>query len=150
LFANACQTPISLPRLVQKRAESLPATDLIVYDGACGFCTWSLAHVLAISATQASIIPLQFLTDVQLNGLGFSRDAANIMLHFVNSKGAIFTGADAFNELLEGSANFALPLRLLKRYAVLLEMERIAYRWIARNRVVISKILGTSSCAILE
>jgi len=71
------------------------------------------------------------------------------MLHFINSKGVILTGADAFNELLVNT-DFSLLSRAFGRLPWLLLLERAAYRWVAGNRILISRILGTTRCGILD
>ena len=151
MIIDLCPTSIVLPGLIlPSEVDRLPSANVIIYDGKCGFCTWSLAQVLASAKSGVSVVPFQYLSDTQINNLGSSRDATSKMLHFITSNSTVLTGADAFNELLQANAYCSIAIYFIRRLRWLLSAERMAYRWIAKNRVVISKILGTSQCAIVD
>jgi len=122
--------------------------DLVIFDGACGFCTWSVMQLRRLGVRVAAI-PFQHLRDVDFQALGTTRAACAGRVHFVDAAGTISTGADAVNALVRDHTFLGPVAGLVLRTPLLLEFERRTYAWVAEHRIAISRLLGTRRFAIV-
>jgi predicted DCC family thiol-disulfide oxidoreductase YuxK len=127
--------------------ETFAGREFLIFDGACGFCTWSVRQ-LARLGVRVAAIPFQRLRDDDLRTLGITRAACAERVQFVDDRGMIASGADAVNALLRGHALFGPAITLISRTPALLQMERRGYAWVAEHRVAISRMLGTRRYAL--
>jgi predicted DCC family thiol-disulfide oxidoreductase YuxK len=130
-------------------ARSRPS-DLLIFDGTCGFCTWAVARMNAGGSEPAiRVTPYQWLDDRFLAAIGTTRDRCATAVHFVDSHGMLSQGADAINALLLRRRAFVSMVRVFTGSRTLLAIERRCYAWIASHRTAISGFLGTRRCALL-
>jgi len=127
---------------------TLAGRDLVIFDGACGFCTWSVMQLPWLGVRVAAI-PVQRLTGDDLRALGITRAACAESVHFIDAAGTVSRGADAVNALVGGNACIGPLARLISRTPALLTIERRAYAWVAEHRVAISRLLRTRRYAII-
>jgi len=147
---RARQQSAAIPGLLgARRTEPLPRRNLVIFDGTCGFCTWSVMLLDRQLGVRVASIPAQWLTDAELVGLGTSRAACAEAVVFVDASGVPSSGADAVNALLRAHPLFGAPVALALRVPALLRFERSWYRWIARHRVAISRLLRTRRYALI-
>jgi len=140
----------SLPGLVRReRDEPLPGSALVIFDGACGFCTWSVCVLYRPLGVRVHAIPYQWLSVAELAAFGTTRARCVEAVHFVDASRTPTAGADAVNALLRNHPFFGPPVALIARVPVLLRVERRAYTWLAANRVWISRLLGTRLFALI-
>jgi len=148
--ADRAKQRVAIPGLLGAcRTEPLPPRNLVIFDGACGFCTWSVMVLDRPLGVRVASIPAQWLKDAELAGLGTTRAACAQAVVFVDATGVPSSGADAVNALLRAHPLFSAPVALALRVPALLRLERAFYRWIARHRVAISRLLGTRRYALI-
>ncbi len=115
---------------------------ILVYDLDCGFCRWSVAKVLAWDRhDRLRVLALQ---DPGAAGLlaAIPPELRMRSSHLVMPDGTVYSGGDALApmaDLLPGGA----PLRLLAHGTPWL-VDR-GYRWIAGNRMKVSKLVPASA-----
>ena len=132
-----------------ERTEPLPRRDLLIFDGTCGFCTRSVMLLDRPLGIRVASIPAQWLTDAEIALLGTTRAACAEAVVFVDAAGGVSSGADALNALFRGHPLLGAPVALAMRLPPLLRFERAGYRWVARHRVAISRLLGTRRYALI-
>lgn len=108
-----------------------PERWILIYDADCGFCRWSLRHVLALDRARR-LRPVALGTpeaDAQLADLTPGARAAS--WHLVSPDGARTSAGEAAPPLLRLLRGGRLPAAALER------MPRVtngAYRWVAEHR----------------
>ncbi len=124
---------------------------LLVFDGACGFCTWFIGRLAQHPSTVSwGFTPFQNVSDRELEQLGMSRSACRVAVHVVDERGRVLRGALAINAVLERRRAMRVLVRIVRAIRPLLELEVRAYTFVASNRVAISRLLGTARCAMYE
>jgi predicted DCC family thiol-disulfide oxidoreductase YuxK len=136
--------------LSRDRLDQLPASDLLIFDGACGFCTWSASFAHRAAAQPIHIVPYQWLSDSQLARFGTTRAQCAREVHFIDSRGFSHRGADAANALVQKPYFLRQVLAFIARHEVLLAIEHRCYQWIAAHRVGISRALDTRRHALID
>lgn len=117
-------------------------TWLVLYDGDCGICKWLLARFLAWDRRERlRPVPIQGSQGGEaLAGVGEEERLAS--WHLVSPAGERRSGGAAIPSLLEllpGGRALALP------FARLPGATDRGYRWVARNRGRISKLVPAAS-----
>jgi predicted DCC family thiol-disulfide oxidoreductase YuxK len=117
-------------------------TWVVLYDGACGFCKWTLAWLLRLDR------------DRRLRPLALQREEADPFLaglepevrmasfHLVTPDGRRLSGGEALPALLRLLRGGRLPAALLDRLPTLTDA---GYRWIAANRPQLSRFVPRRS-----
>ncbi len=129
-------------------AHASVRANLLIFDGSCGFCTWSVATALRLRS-DVTATPYQWLDDAELGRVGITRERTQREVHFVDAAGTVYRGADAVNALLASVPRLGLIVRFVRSRPALVRIEQRAYEWIAANRIAISRVLGTQRCALL-
>lgn len=115
-----------------------PSTPLLVYDGACGFCTRWVGRVKRLTGPAVRYAPYQ---DVAPNLPHIPTHAFRQSVHLLHASGPPLTGAAAICRLLAFSR---LPWTLLwpvyRSVPPAAWTLELAYRLIARNRAVVSRL----------
>jgi len=130
--------------------ESVDA-DLVLFDGTCGFCAWSLALVARCFEPEHVVyVPYQWLSLAELAAVGTTAASCATAVHLWDGREArLYRGADAFNRLVATTAAGKRIVSALARCAPILAAERALYAVIARNRLVLSRLLGTRRYAVI-
>jgi predicted DCC family thiol-disulfide oxidoreductase YuxK len=144
-----CRQPLVLAAPIERaEAPTVRLESTIIFDGTCGFCTWSIA-ALGKPSHVAHVVPYQWLTDAQLETVGTTRAHCIHEVHYVDAGGRVYRGANAVNEALAHAPLIGGILGYVGRHRALLGFERACYAWVAAHRVAISRVLGTRRCALI-
>ncbi len=128
----------------------LPGGRFVIFDGACGLCTWTMKRAAALDAAgRYRFVPFQYLSTADYARFGRSEaQCRNALTLWIN--GAIYSGTFAINRFL-WSFWWCRPLILIVHVVFpLLIVEMLAYRAVARWRVPISAMLGTARYALVR
>ena len=118
---------------------------VLLYDGDCGFCRWSLDKLLSRDRDRrVRPVPLQSAeAEILLKGMDSKTKMAS--WHLVEPNGDVSSGGAAIPKLLRlfphgeplaKAANLAPPLT------------GIAYRLVARNRTLLGRLIGARACSV--
>lgn len=107
------------------------AQPVLVFDGDCGFCTWSVYQIRRFVRPHAEIVPWQ-LTD--LDALGVTPDECMQAVQFVTSAGLHSSGSRAVAELFRHSPIPWPALGVIMDWPGISFVADRAYKWIAANR----------------
>lgn len=140
------------PFIVRRDEAGAIALPVLVFDGSCGFCTWAVRSArTADRGSRVNYIAHQFLSRAEFTALGVEPNRCGREVVFVDAQRSVLGGARAVNAYALASgwalARFAARLRLPPP---LLALEAAAYRWIARHRITISRLLGTAGYALID
>lgn len=105
---------------------------ILFFDGACGICTRAVYSVLKFNRTgDLHIEPLQRPGTAQRLGISSSQllDSAR----WLDSSGAMHSGAEAMNAAVSTAIGTKLPL-LLYRLPGIRFLEDAIYRWVVAHR----------------
>lgn len=115
---------------------------LLVYDGECGFCRACVDRVLRWDrGRRVEAFPLQ--DDQRLAGLGIPRSAAEREIWLVAPDGRRWSGAEATARLLRLLPGKRWLGRVLA-WPPLRPLTRLAYRWVAEHRGLVSRLTRSS------
>lgn len=118
---------------------------MILYDDDCSFCRWSVAKILAWDRHER----LRSLTlqgdegDRLLGGMDPGRKMAS--WHLVETDGTIHSAGAAVAPLLR-RLPAGVPIAALAR--AFPAATGAAYRWVARHRNRLSRLLGAKACSV--
>lgn len=120
---------------------------LMLYDGECGFCSWSVQQALRLARGQLAAEPLQ--APGVLARYGIPQKAAMLSLHVVTPDGKLHRGGAAIRMVLRELAWLwpADYLWYLPGFAWLMDR---AYDAAARHRHRLGRWLGLSACRLPE
>jgi predicted DCC family thiol-disulfide oxidoreductase YuxK len=118
---------------------------VLLYDSDCGFCRWSMAKVLRYD--RRGRLRAVALQDPEAGELldGMPEDERMASWHLMTPEGKVYSrGAAAapLLRLLPGGSPFAAVLATFPG-----PTER-AYRWVARNRERLGRLVGERACAV--
>lgn len=121
----------------------------MLFDGSCGFCTWSVGQARRLDAEALyAFVPHQHLSDTTLASLGVTRQQCSRSIQALTAGGRLYQGAHAVNAFLfASSATRALVVLFYVLWPLLLA-EIGLYRLVANQRICISAFLGTQKCAL--
>jgi predicted DCC family thiol-disulfide oxidoreductase YuxK len=107
-------------------------TDVLFFDGACGMCTRSVELLNRLDRTgKLQAEPLQSPGTAQR--LGISPSELLDTVRWMDSSGAVYSGAEAANAALSTAIGTRIPL-LIYRIPGIRFIEEAVYRWVAANR----------------
>lgn len=120
---------------------------LLLWDGDCGFCA-RCAEWLQVQDRNSlfEIAPHQSKSEIFLGQYNLDYSKCREEIKLITFEGSVLGGAEAINFVLEKYFPWSLIIRIIKRLPVLLSVEQMLYRLIARNRTVLSKWLGVKAC----
>lgn len=118
------------------------AAPVLVYDGACGFCTSAVHWARRLAPGAYEALAWQ---GADLGALGLSERSCQLAVQWVGTSGEHYEGAAAFSALLRSSDRAPVRAlgRLLSRPAVS-RLSGAAYALVAANRHRLPG--GTSAC----
>ncbi len=104
----------------------------LFFDGACGMCTRS--HELLLKLNRSGELRTEALQSPDAaERLGIDPTRLLDSVRWLDSSGAVYSGAEAANAALSSAIGTSLPLRLY-RLPGLRSVEDAVYRWVAANR----------------
>ena len=104
----------------------------LFFDGNCGMCTRSRDLLLRFNRTgNVQTETLQSADAAQRLGVA----PANLLesVRWLDTSGAVYSGAEAANAALSAAVGTRIPLAIYRIPGIRL-MEEAAYRWVAANR----------------
>jgi len=137
----------------RKAATIVPrlCNDVLVFDGTCGFCTRALDLIMRRRRPDGIIlIPYQWLSEAALSGFGTCRERCDREVYLLRANDGPLAGALALNELCRTLPLVGGAVATMTHFSALVNIEQCVYAWIARNRSIISWLLGTAKYALLH
>lgn len=107
-------------------------TGTLFFDGACGMCTRSKDLLLRFDRTgKLSTEPLQSAGTAERLGI----TPANLLdsVRWLDSSGAVYSGAEAANAAFSAAVGTRIPLALY-RIPGIRTLQEAVYRWVADHR----------------
>lgn len=124
---------------------------ILAYDADCGFCSASVTWLCGLRLRDGhtlDVVPYQDpAVTVKLPGVDLGHADGGVQL--LLSDGVIRRDSDAIGEILSRSHRFSAIGKwiLLPGFRII---ARIGYRFVARNRLHISRMLGLNACRLPE
>jgi predicted DCC family thiol-disulfide oxidoreductase YuxK len=115
---------------------------VLVFDGDCGFCTWSASQIARWSAGALDVVPWQ---RADLSGLGLTEAQCAVAVQFVDGDGVVSGGAAVARALQSCREPWRTAGRLLGLSVLAPVVER-GYAVVAANRHRLPG--GTPACAL--
>ncbi len=140
------------PFTVQRDASGAVRVPALLFDGACGFCTWSVRTIRTRDRdARVNYVASQLLAPTDFARLGVRPQRCANEVVFVDGARRVRGGAEAANAYLR-TIGFApaTTIARLRLPRVLLRIESAVYRWIARHRETLSRVFGTARYALME
>jgi predicted DCC family thiol-disulfide oxidoreductase YuxK len=107
-------------------------TGVLFFDGACGMCTRSRNFLVRLDRTgNLRTEPLQGAGVAERLGILPSQLLDSV--RWLDSSGAVYSGAEAVNAALSAALGIRLPL-LIYRIPGIGSLQDVVYRWVAANR----------------
>jgi predicted DCC family thiol-disulfide oxidoreductase YuxK len=107
-------------------------TGVLFFDGACGMCTRSRNFLVRLDRTGNLMTePLQGAGVAERLGILPSQLLDSV--RWLDSSGAVYSGAEAVNAALSAALGIRLPL-LIYRIPGIRPLQDVVYRWIADHR----------------
>jgi predicted DCC family thiol-disulfide oxidoreductase YuxK len=108
------------------------AAGTLFFDGTCGMCTRSRDLLLRMDRTgNVRTEPLQ--SPGTAERLGIAPTSLLESLRWLDSSGAVYSGAEAANAALSAAIGTRIPLAIY-RIPGIRSVEEAIYRWVAANR----------------
>ncbi len=123
---------------------------VVLFDGACGLCTWCVLLARRIDRRGLyAFVPSQDCAAEDLARLGLTSERLSRAVYVIEGGARAYRGALGINRFLWSFRTWR-PLIVLLYWAwPLLVLEIAAYEFVARNRVWISRVLGTAKFALI-
>ena len=125
------------------------ATNVVLYDGDCSLCTFQMRVITWLDwFNTVSLIPI---ADPRTREIAprLTQTDLHEAIHCVAASGRIYRGARCLR-FIGMRMPLAFPLTLLMWLPGVIDVAEIFYRWISRNRYLLSKVFGCKeACAIM-
>jgi predicted DCC family thiol-disulfide oxidoreductase YuxK len=130
-------------------ADSHRARHIVLYDDECPMCTFqmrvltwldwfSALRLLPLSSGEAAVLSPQL-----------SREQLSEAIHCLSRDGVIYRGARCIR-FVGMRLPLLVPVALVLWLPGVIQIAEVIYRWVSRNRLLLSKIFGCKgACAIL-
>lgn len=122
--------------------------DVLVYDGACGFCTWSAEWVLAHDQHHRLRFTPYQAADLDTLSPGLTAEMAERSVYLVRRDGRRYHGARAVFETLRRLPGVWRVIGTIGAFPPFSLLAQPFYRLFAANRTLISTRLGMTACAV--
>ena len=133
----------------EPKAVAPPTTSILIYDDGCPFCTFQVRALSWLDwFNKASLAPLSGPRAKEL-APHLTRADLLAAIHCVTPDGTIHRGARALR-YVGLRVPLLFPMSLLMWFPGVIWIAEIVYKFVARNRYVISKMFGCKeACSIL-
>jgi len=145
---SACAALNATPQ--RDHQEKLLGSRFVIFDGACGFCTYCVSEAKKLDRRGRFVyVPLQSCTGADFERFGTTEEACRRAVHVIDGR-VRRRGAFAVNRFF-WSIGVGRPV-IVALWCIwpLLVTEVIAYAFIAKNRVWISRLFRTQNCSIWQ
>lgn len=106
--------------------------NILFFDGACGMCTRSRDLLLKMDRT-GNLQTEALQSPGTAQRLGIAQSELLDSVRWLDSSGAVYSGAEAANAALSAAIGTRIPLAIYRLPGVGL-IEEAIYRWVAANR----------------
>jgi len=122
---------------------------IVLYDDECPLCTFQMRLLTWLDWWNAlAIIPLSNARAHEV-AASISREDLSAAIHCVTPEGRIYRGARCLR-FVGMRLPLMMPLALLLWIPGVIQVAEIAYRWVSRNRLILSRMFGCKeACAVL-
>jgi predicted DCC family thiol-disulfide oxidoreductase YuxK len=111
-------------------------TNLLIFDGDCGFCTRSRDFLAKIDhEDRITLLPLQAPNAWELTGR--SREQLKESLYWIGADGTRASGAEAVNAALSVAIDNPLPADVYRMIPGMRALQEHIYRWVAAHRATL-------------
>ena len=107
-------------------------TGTLFFDGACGMCTRSRDLLLKFNRT-GNVTTQTLQSPGTAERLGITPGGLLESVRWLDSSGAVYSGAEAANAALSAAVGTRIPLAIYRIPGVR-SLEEAVYRWVAANR----------------
>jgi len=125
------------------------ATNIVLYDGDCSLCTFQMRVITWLDwFNTVSLVPI---ADPRTREIAprLTRTDLHEAIHCVARNGRVYRGARCLR-FIGIRMPLAFPFALLLWFPGVINVAEIFYRWISRNRYLLSKVFGCKeACAIM-
>ena len=130
----------------EARRETRIPVPAVLYDGDCGFCTWTVDKIAArVEPGAIEIVPLQSPRADELLGGRVDEETKWASWHLVEPGGALYSGGDAVPRVLRHVRGGVLAGRLAARFP---RVTSGLYRAVARNRDRLGRVVRADRCRV--
>ena len=126
-----------------------PDKNTVLYDGECPLCTFQMRVITWLDwFNTVRVIPLADPRAADI-APGIKREDLQEAIHCVTKNGRIYRGARCVR-FIGMRMPLAVPFALVLWFPGVIYLAEIVYRWISRNRLVLSRLFGCKgACAIM-
>ena len=126
-----------------------PATHTVLYDGDCPLCTFQMRVITWLDwFNTVRLVPIADTRAAEV-APDIKREDLQEAIHCVAKSGKIYRGARCIR-FIGMRMPLLVPLALILWIPGVIYLAEIVYRWISRNRLVLSRIFGCKgACAIM-
>jgi predicted DCC family thiol-disulfide oxidoreductase YuxK len=126
-----------------------PASNTVLYDGDCSLCTFQMKVITWLDwFNTVTLIPIADPRAAEI-APGIAREDLLEAIHCVSKSGKIYRGARCIR-FIGMRMPLAIPFALILWFPGIIYLAEIAYRWISRNRHLLSRVFGCKgACAIM-
>lgn len=125
------------------------ATNIVLYDSDCSLCTFQSRLITWLDwFNTVSLVPI---VDPRVAEIAprLTKTDLHEAIHCVARSGRIFRGARCLR-FIGVRMPLALPFALLMWFPGVIVVAEVIYRWISRNRYLLSRVFGCKeACAIM-
>ena len=122
---------------------------LVLYDDECPLCTFQMRLLTWLDWRNVlAIVPLSDARAHQ-SAAAIAREDLMAAIHCVTPDGTIYRGARCLR-FVGMRLPLLIPIAVLLWIPGVIQLAEIIYRWVSRNRLVLSRVFGCKeACAVL-
>jgi lipase maturation factor 1 len=120
-----------------RQVGNVPGRPVMLYDADCRFCVLWIRRWMQITGNRVECVPLQDGSVPQLYP-EVSRDRLEAAVHFIDTDGVVYRGAEAVFRSLATNSAYRLALRLYQGSPQTARISEACYRFIAGHRTLFS------------
>ncbi len=123
-------------------------SDLLIFDGDCGICTYSSELVLRNSINSIlEVKPFQILNLSELHP-DLNEDKTSKSLYLLTNDGKMYNRSKGVFETMKRMKGYYKPLGYILSNPIIVFLANPIYDWVSRNRTKISVRFGLNACNI--
>lgn len=123
-------------------------SDLLIFDGDCGICTYASELVQKhTSEDNLEVKPFQILNLSELHP-DLNEDRTSKSLYLLTNEGKLYNRSKGVFETMKRMKGFYKPLGYMLSNPFVVFLANPLYDWVAKNRAKISVRLGLNACNI--